>query len=80
MALIHQLEEKRVLVAGGAGFVGSQLVRELLAINAEVLVYDSFLHGTRENLMDIRKDIQLVVGDLLDEWKLSRTFADFRPE
>jgi len=78
--LKYNLSGKRVLVAGGAGFVGSQLVRELLDIGAEVLVYDNFLHGTRENLDEVKEHIRLVVGDVLDEWKLSRTFKDFRPE
>lgn len=50
----------------------------MLALGAEVLVYDSFLHGTRENVEEITKDMRHVVGDVLDEWKLVRTFKGFR--
>ena len=73
------LKGETVLVAGGAGFVGSQLVRELLAIGANVIVYDNFLHGRRENLEEVRESISCVIGDVLDEWKLSQAFKEYRP-
>lgn len=76
----YTMDGAKVLVAGGAGFVGSSVVRELLHNGAEVVVYDNFLHGTRENLDEIRADIRLVVGDVLDEWKLSRAFREFQPQ
>ena len=47
------LRDQKILVAGGAGFVGSALVRELLDVGARVVVYDNFLHGSRENLSEI---------------------------
>lgn len=76
---MRELYGKRVLVAGGAGFVGSQLVRELIDVGADVAVYDNFLHGRRVNLEEVKNEIQIVVGDVLDEWKLSKTFQSFRP-
>jgi UDP-glucose 4-epimerase len=42
----------RVVVTGGAGFVGSRIVRRLLASGADVLVLDDFTTGARENLGD----------------------------
>jgi len=36
-----------VMVAGGAGFVGSSVVRELLRRSARVVCFDNFLHGCR---------------------------------
>jgi len=74
------MKGKKVMVAGGAGFIGSQMVRELLLLGAEVSVYDNFLHGTYQNLEEVRGEIDLTVGDLLDEWKLISTLEKIRPD
>lgn len=74
------LKAENVMVAGGAGFVGSQLVRELLELGANVMVYDNFLHGTRANLDEVKDDVAIVVGDLLDEWKLFKVLRTHRPK
>jgi len=75
----EDLRGQRVLVAGGAGFVGSQLVRELVDIGATVIVYDNFLHGTRQNLSELDGRIEVVIGDVLDEYKLFETFRRTEP-
>jgi nucleoside-diphosphate-sugar epimerase len=52
------------LVTGGAGFIGSNLARALLEDGRTVRVLDDFSTGFRENLDDIKDDIDLVEGDI----------------
>jgi UDP-N-acetylglucosamine/UDP-N-acetyl-alpha-D-glucosaminouronate 4-epimerase len=54
----------RVLVTGGGGFIGSNLVERLLAEGFEVRVLDNFATGRRENLRPWLEDIDLVEGDI----------------
>ena len=44
---------KRVMVTGGAGFIGSHLARRLLAMGHDVLVVDNFYSSTRSNIYDL---------------------------
>ena len=54
----------RVLVTGGAGFIGSNLVEALIARGDEVVVLDNFSTGHRHNLAALEGEIELVEGDL----------------
>jgi len=54
----------KVLVTGGAGFIGSNLVRALLARGDEVRVLDNFSTGNRANLAGLASDVELVEGEL----------------
>lgn len=55
---------KRVLVTGGAGFVGSNLASRLVDIGAHVVVLDNFFTGYKENLAGL--PVELVEGDVED--------------
>ena len=62
---MNSLKNCNVLVTGGAGFIGSTLVRELIKVGANVIVYDNLLYGDKSNLSDIEKDMTLVIGDVI---------------
>jgi UDP-glucose 4-epimerase len=64
------LSGKRILVIGGAGFIGSHVVDELLKTDvAEVVVYDNFFRGRRDNLREALRDPRVSIsphgGDIL---------------
>jgi UDP-glucose 4-epimerase len=54
----------RVLVTGGAGFIGSHLAERLVAIGHSVRVLDNFATGKRSNLAGFREDVELIEGDI----------------
>jgi len=56
----------RVLVTGGAGFIGSHIVEELLRRGDTVRVLDNFSNGKRENLQGLPGKPEIIEGDLRD--------------
>lgn len=61
------LKGKRILVTGGAGFIGSELTRQLVQRNAYVIVVDNLTNGKRENLAGLPQDqCVLEVSDIRD--------------
>jgi len=54
----------KVLVTGGAGFIGSNLVRALVERGDDVRVLDNFSTGNRSNLAELTAEIEIVEGEL----------------
>ncbi|MBI2146888.1 NAD-dependent epimerase/dehydratase family protein [Candidatus Woesearchaeota archaeon] len=57
----------RIIITGGAGFVGSNLAMQLVLLGHDVVVLDSFLLGKKENLSPVLQKITLVEGSITDE-------------
>ncbi len=66
----------KVLVTGGAGFIGSNLADGLIDAGAKVVVIDNFVTGFRENLDEIRGDFEFVEADLNDSDIVSKAIQD----
>jgi UDP-glucose 4-epimerase len=65
----------KVLITGGAGFVGSHLVRRALAMGAEVAVLDDLSTGRRSNLDEVAADIAFFEGDIRSPADVERAIA-----
>jgi UDP-glucose 4-epimerase len=63
---------RKVLVTGGAGFIGSHLSRALQARDFQVRVLDDLSSGKRANLADLEGRIELIEGSILDVPTLHR--------
>jgi nucleoside-diphosphate-sugar epimerase len=61
----------KVLVTGGAGFIGSNLADELIRQGAKVSIIDNLVTGFRENLEEITGDFEFIEGDINDTARLS---------
>lgn len=81
----------KILVTGGAGFIGSYLVEKLIDLSHDVGIYDNYLNFTNNpkyyqyalvarNKMFKNKPHKIYKADIRERNKLKRAIADFRPE
>ena len=63
----------KILVTGGAGYIGGTVALRLLAAGHNALIYDNFSHGHRDL---VPSGTQLIEGDLADRERLTRIFRD----
>lgn len=69
----------KILITGGAGFIGSHLAEQLLARGDDVLVIDNYATGRRDNLKPHAK-LTVVEGTIADPALVIKAFDDFKPE
>ena len=69
----------KVLITGGAGFIGSHLAEQRLARGDEVLVIDNFATGRRDNI-EPQDRFELVEGTIADRELVRDAFERFRPD
>jgi len=76
-----QLTKKKILVTGGAGFIGSNLTEALLKLNNEVICLDNFATGKKENITPFttNPNYTLIEGDIrnLSDCKLAVKDVDY---
>ena len=64
-----QLKGKKILVTGGAGFIGFHLCKKLSELTDNLMIYDNLSSGKIENIQDVPQ-AKFVKGDILDTKKL----------
>ena len=71
------MQNQRILVTGGAGFIGSELVRQLAASGHTIRVVDNLANGCRENLDGVLgQNAELIVADVRDEGSMALLMRD----
>ena len=73
--LLEAFTGSRCLVTGGAGSIGSQLVRDLVQLGASVTVLDNFTSGHIENLSSVLPYIKVIRGSVSSPHDLKAAFA-----
>lgn len=68
----------KILVTGGAGYIGSHTVRLLMEKGYQVVVLDNLVYGHREAI--VNDDVELVEGDISDEKLLNELFSKYKFE
>lgn len=73
--LASEYANKKILVTGGASFIGSHLVDALLAMNCEVRVVDDFSSGKRTNLPINNNNLEVIELDIFNTEDLGSVFS-----
>lgn len=66
----------KVLITGGAGFIGRWVAKKFLTANAEVYVYDNLSNGRKENISEFIREINFVNADIRKKSSLERVFRN----
>jgi nucleoside-diphosphate-sugar epimerase len=72
------LKNKRILITGGAGFIGSTLAKKLIADN-DLLLYDNLARDARDQSLKEKGAVEFVEGNILDYAKVLETVKRFNP-
>lgn len=75
------MQGQTIFITGGAGFIGSTLVRQLSARGAHVIVFDALTYaGHRINLAGIAGNVTLIEGNICDTKLVTALLNQFRPD
>jgi len=72
------LKNKKILITGGAGFIGSNLVEKLLEYDNEVIIFDNLSTGIMENIKNLESNpnFKFVQGDILNKELLEQVLEN----
>jgi len=78
----------KILITGGAGYIGSHIVKELLEKKHQVFIYDNLVKGHRQAILNLRQSVLsqrqsvplLIEGDLADKNKLNQVLKKYKPK
>ncbi len=77
-------QPKRVFVTGGAGYIGSHTLVQLLQEHHSVCVYDNYSNSSPQSLDRVRRlvnsSFEQIEGDIRDETRLKRSLTEFQPD
>ena len=76
MIYLEKYKDKSILVTGGAGFIGSEMVQQLLSEGARVTVFDNFSSGKKQYLPKQDKKLRIIKGDITDEKAVNKVTKD----
>ena len=80
-SIYKKLPLKKIIVCGGAGFIGSQFVRSSVALGIKILVYDVLTYaGHKENLAIVHDDISFIKSDINDSASFLNALYEFQPD
>lgn len=73
---------KKILITGGAGFIGREVVKQCLQEKYEVIIYDNFSFGKIENIKEFIGDnnFSLIVGNINEEEKINKVVNETKPD
>jgi len=69
--IIGECKGKKILVTGGAGFIGSEVVRQITNSGGKVIVFDNFSSGKKEYLKNV-PNIEIIKGDIKNKILLEK--------
>lgn len=79
MKSMNSLHDKKVLITGGLGFIGSNLAHRCLELGAKVTIYDCLdphSGGNLCNIKNIKNDMEIIFGDILNFDEISKYVID----
>ena len=73
------MKNKRILITGGAGFVGSHLTEQLINAGANIIIVDDFSNGSMDNLKEVKGRVVVLKHDISTSFaKLIKTLGSYK--